>query len=286
MENLIHKEEYRGFTVKWYYDDLCDNPRTWDNVAIFVCEHPRYCLGDRQDIENCIDELYERHISEEIDDVSFAEKLDALSKCDDIVMHQISMYEHSGVSIWLGGTFGHPYAQWGCSRIGFAYVEKETAEKEYGLRNFPNEKFKSWQDWAEYMMKAEMSDYNSYVSGKRFCFQVEDADENTIDACGGYLGYECFDSERNEIHAIIDLHIKEEAERKANELKNVCDNLSKIAGQTFVYSNNVIKIAKDMFGNDCIERAAINKCRVGEFSPVSIAELSDDTISMLSHKIA
>lgn len=48
---LCEKEEYRGCTINVYYDETPEDPRTWDNVATFVCEHRRYNLGDEQDIE-------------------------------------------------------------------------------------------------------------------------------------------------------------------------------------------------------------------------------------------
>lgn len=55
---LCEKEEYRGCTINVYYDDTPEDPRTWDNVATFVCEHRRYNLGDEQDIEGRIDSLF------------------------------------------------------------------------------------------------------------------------------------------------------------------------------------------------------------------------------------
>lgn len=41
---LCEKEEYRGCTINVYYDETPEDPRTWDNVATFVCEHRRYSL--------------------------------------------------------------------------------------------------------------------------------------------------------------------------------------------------------------------------------------------------
>ena len=55
---LCEKEEYRCCTINVYYDDTPEDPRTWGNVATFVCEHRRYNLGDEQDIEGRIDSLF------------------------------------------------------------------------------------------------------------------------------------------------------------------------------------------------------------------------------------
>lgn len=180
---LCEKEEYRGCTINIYYDETPEDPRTWDNVATFVCEHRRYNFGDEQDIEGRIDSLfgdyvpakaiidhfvktrdahlvpgeeddycdryyeyketvcgeeYTRYIdadtsdsddsiaSDMTDQLDVCEKMLLLENTGEIVTLPISMYEHSGISLWLGSKWGHPDAQWDCSSIGFAYVEKKT----------------------------------------------------------------------------------------------------------------------------------------------------------------
>ena len=179
---LCEKEEYRGCTINVYYDDTPEDPRTWNNVATFVCEHRRYNLGDEQDIEGRIDSLfsdyvpakaiidhfvktrdahlvpgeeddycdqyyeyketicgeeYTRYIdadtsdsddsiaSDMADQLDMCEKMSLLENTGEVVTLPISMYEHSGISLWLGSKWGHPDAQWDCSSIGFAFVEKE-----------------------------------------------------------------------------------------------------------------------------------------------------------------
>ena len=173
-------ESYRGYNINIYYDEFPDSPRTWDNVATFVCEHPRYHLGDGKKIEGVIQELFDKYVSSEdiikkfcenknaklveddgekyyeyevkydtyphtvcipADDIGYRakemaesftvrEKLDMIQAKGEIVWRPISMYEHSGISIWLGGKSGHYDARWDCSTIGFAYVDKCRAEKE------------------------------------------------------------------------------------------------------------------------------------------------------------
>lgn len=163
---LCEKEEYRGCTINVYYDETPEDPRTWDNVATFVCEHRRYSLGDEQDIEGRIDSLfsdyvpakaiidyfvktrdaqlvpgeendycdqyyeyketicgeeYTRHIdadtsdsddsiaSDMADQLDMCEKISLLEDTGEVVTLPISMYEHSGISLWLG-------SKWGSSR--------------------------------------------------------------------------------------------------------------------------------------------------------------------------
>ena len=61
---------------------------------------------------------------------STMEKLKLVTDTGNVYLRPISIYDHSGISMWLGGTAGHVDAQWDCSTIGFAYIEKATAEKE------------------------------------------------------------------------------------------------------------------------------------------------------------
>ncbi len=160
---LCEKEEYRDCTINVYYDETPEDPRTWNNVSTFVCEHRRYNLGDEQDIEGRIDSLfsdyvpakaiidyfvktrdahlvpgeendycdqyyeyketicgeeYTRHIdadtsdsddsiaSDMADQLDMCEKMLLLENTGKVVTLPISMYEHSGISLWLGSKWG------------------------------------------------------------------------------------------------------------------------------------------------------------------------------------
>lgn len=238
---LCEKEEYRGCTINVYYDETPEDPRTWDNVATFVCEHRRYNLGDEQDIEGRVDSLfndyvpakaiidyfvktrdahlvpgeendycdqyyeyketvcgkeYTRYIdadtsdsddsiaSDMADQLDMCEKMLLLENTGEVVTLSISMYEHSGISLWLGSKWGHPDAQWDCSSIGFAFVEKKTA-KEEGMLDPGDEYEHDWKKWAYAMMEDEMETYNKYVSGEVYGYMIED--EEGEEASNVYL---------------------------------------------------------------------------------------------------
>ena len=234
---LCEKEEYRGCTINVYYDEIPEDPRTWCNVATFVCEHRRYTLGDEQDIEGRIDSLfndyvpakaiidhfvktrdahlvpgdeddycdqyyeyketvcgkeYTRYIdadtsdsedsiaSDMTDQLDMCEKMLLLENTGEVVTLPISMYEHSGISLWLGSKWCHPDAQWDCSSIGFAYVEKKTA-KEEGMLDPGDEYEHDWKKWAYAMMDGEMETYNKYVSGEVYGYMIEDYEEDELE---------------------------------------------------------------------------------------------------------
>lgn len=266
---LCEKEEYRGCTINVYYDETPEDPRTWDNVATFVCEHRRYTLGDEQDIEGRIDSLfndyvpakaiidhfvktrdahlvpgdeddycdqyyeyketvcgkeYTRYIdadtsdsddsiaSDMTDQLDMCEKMLLLENTGEIVTLPISMYEHSGISLWLGSKWGHPDAQWDCSSIGFAYVEKKTA-KEEGMLDPGDEYEHDWKKWAYAMMEGEMETYNKYVSGEAYGYMIEDeeGDEASNSHLCGCWGFYDKDNLLEYAKNDIDTYLKEKA---------------------------------------------------------------------------
>ena len=142
--------------------------------------------------------------AEMTDDFSTMEKLELAAASGEFVWRPISIYDHSGVSMWLGGTAGHVDAQWDCSTIGFAYVEKCTAEKEW----ISSDKYKTWQEWANHIMEAEMDVYDDYVEGNCYGWSIKDEDDDVIDSCGGYYGTD-YGDEYKECEGIIDAHIEE-----------------------------------------------------------------------------
>ena len=262
-------ESYRGYNINIYYDEFPDSPRIWDNVATFVCEHPRYHLGDVKNIEGVIQELFDKYVSSEdiikkfcenknaklveddgekyyeyevkydtyphtvcipADDIGYCakemaesftvrEKLDMIQAKGEIVWRPISMYEHSGISIWLGGKSGHYDARWDCSTIGFAYVDKCTAKKEGALRAGNDglyNGYKSWQEWAYAMMEYEMQSYNQYVTGDVFGYMVEGGDGYCDDSWWGFYGTDAIPRMIEEAKAEIDCAL--ELKAKAHPL--------------------------------------------------------------------
>ena len=153
----VQTEKYKGYDINIYYDEDSQSPREWSNVATFVCCHRRYTLGDRQDMDACIDELFDKHVNakdivayfiksrnarwvqngtedydgsydkylewndgkeyfgvddntpdEDIaynyirDELTNGEKLMLVEQSGSVVMLPISMYDHSGITQWLG----------------------------------------------------------------------------------------------------------------------------------------------------------------------------------------
>lgn len=283
---LCEKEEYRGLTINVYYDDdYSNNPRDWSNVATFVCEHRGYKLGDIQNIQDAVNELYSSYVpskavidyfvktrhakliageegdgsdhyyeyetkvcgemhklyisadssigDDEIagemeDELDLGEKLQLIEESGEVVMLLISMYEHSGITLWLGSKGSHFDSQWDCSSIGFAYVEKSTAEEE-GMLD-PGEKYKhDWKEWAYAMMEGEMKTYDQFVRGEVYGYMIEDengeeAADSDLCGCWGFIGDDGKEDMLSEAKANIDSYL----ERKRNTRQQTWKCWSKI----------------------------------------------------------
>lgn len=57
-------QQYRGCTINIGFDGDSDSPREWDNVATFVCKHPHYSLGDKQNVKGVVEDLFSDHVTD------------------------------------------------------------------------------------------------------------------------------------------------------------------------------------------------------------------------------
>lgn len=238
---------------------------------------------------NCIDadddaDSIAVDMAEEFDN---GEKLSLLEKTGEIVWLPISMYEHSGITIWLGGKRG-PDAQWDCSTIGFAYVEKSTAEKEGALRAGKDGLYnghKSWQEWAYAMMQGEMETYNQYVTGEVFGYMVEGGDDHCNDSCWGFYGTDSIPEMIAEAKSSIDFELERQAKTHEDNKLYLAQHIDNFIGAIWVIGNVSYRIGADLFGYGCLESAAIVKHRVGCYSLYQMSDLDFDTLDIIVKSI-
>lgn len=344
MEDKFDSEEYRGCTINMYYDESPDNPRSWSPASTFVCEHPRYKLGDKHNIEDVVNDLFSDYVSDKAvieyfiksrgaklipgeeddysdhyyeyeetycgekhtyyidadtdmgedgiaqqmaDELELTEKLHLIDETGNVAMLPISMYEHSGISIWLGSTYGHPDARWDCSSIGFAYVEKATAEKEMTQRKLKDEQKNDWKKWAYDIMESEMKTYNKFVSGEVYGYMIEDEygeEGSDTDLCGCW-GFYDKEEMLQEAKDDIDNYLEKKAEIREKNLNAVICNISQLAGMTFIYGCTAYHIGKDMFGYDFVEKADIKDSKVGVYVAIDIKTLPGELLDDMAKNI-
>jgi hypothetical protein len=192
-------EEY---TLEVKQDNSSENPREWDNVCTMVCWHCSYSLGDKHNYDNS-DEFFEDILctvcgmkQEDIEELPTREKHKLASESDKVYIKDLNLYDHSGISISTSNTY--PYNdRWDAGCVGFIYVTKEKALKEWGgipekdengkYIKIPHEhqngnvtysiKYtkiteENWKEVAEYHMNNEVKTYDQYLTNDVYGFTL------------------------------------------------------------------------------------------------------------------
>jgi hypothetical protein len=172
-------------------DEGSNNPREWENPETMLCWHNRYDLGDknpfkRDDPETAIKSLVEDAMPGSIDRLATEneEAYNALSDVRDIskayrdklwelfeeyyVVLPLFLYDHSGITMRTS-TFS---CQWDSGQVGFIYISKEKAKKEYGDCDGDG-----WDEGkqaiAEKILKTQVEVYDQYLTGDVYGLVVD-----------------------------------------------------------------------------------------------------------------
>jgi hypothetical protein len=199
-------EEYKGYTIKIEQDDVCDiNPRKdWDNAGTMVCWHNRYNLGDEQpemtprewlQTELGIDYLdYESARYQFLSDADIPALLAEFEK-DNIVL-PLFLYDHSGITMSTCIERNWYHAGWDSSRVGWIYISKADAVKEWGKKLFT----RFVRSKAEKGLLTEVKVYDQHLTGDVWGFMIADKDGEEVDSCWGFYGYDyCLTEAKNEV---------------------------------------------------------------------------------------
>ena len=337
----VQSEEHKGYQINIYYDEVPQSPREWDNVATFVCNHRRYDLGDRQDMDDCIDELFDKHVNakdvvayfiksrnarwvrngtedydgpydkylewndgkdyfgvddntpdEDLaynyinDELTNGEKLMLVEESGNVAILPISMYDHSGITLWLGSTQGHVDARWDCSSVGFAYIEKSKAEEEMPQHTqLPDIDNTDWKEWAYEMMEGEMHTYDQYVRGNVYGWVVENGEDDFEDSCWGYIGDDEISRMIEEAKDAIDYHLKRKEEERKENCKVLAEHINDFIGHTWLWKDESYRIGHDLFGNGCLEKAVVHLDHVAPYSYVNISDVEADVLDCILNYI-
>ena len=349
---LYESKEYRGRKINIYYDEDPDSPRSWDNVATFVCEYRDYSLGDEKNIEDEIDRLFNEHVTskaiidyfvntrhaeladdedcgysykyqvkwydgelhdeyilaDSTDDDKVAgemayefgtgEKLLLIEKSGDVAILPISLYDHSGITMWLGSTDWHVDSQWDCSSVGFAYIEKSIAESE-GMLD-PGEKYDhDWKKWAYERMKDEMHTYDQFLRGEVYGYMIENENGFEDGGCWGFFGSDfdengLMEEAKNEVDHDIQVEEKKrkeyiqakEKKRKEN-IDTVQNGLLTLAfgNRIFISGTDVYRVVREPMCNFLVlqhTEIVNNSFDENYFHDVSVSSVSDDALDVLA----
>lgn len=143
-----------------------DNPRHNDNVAELWCLHRRYTLGDRDAPQDFVNDpaLFESEVRADPD---------ALAVCS------LFLYDHGGISI-SRSSFGD---RWDSGQVGIGVVRKSR------MLHLGFSEEECTRDRADELLTMEVEEYNTYLHGDVFEYEVfEGPCDEVINRGGNYYG--------------------------------------------------------------------------------------------------
>lgn len=161
--NVVHTEEYKGYSIEIHTDEDGESPREWDNLGTMYCEHRNYTLGDEHAESPFIE-----------DEETGAKK----PKENILMMLPLYLYDHSGLTM---NTTGFS-CNWDSGMVGVIYITKEKAQQEYGKRLT-----KKTLETIKRVLVGEVKTYDDYLQGNVYGWIVKDSEENEIDSVCGYF---------------------------------------------------------------------------------------------------
>jgi hypothetical protein len=194
-----------------------ESPREWDNAGTMVCWHNRYSLGDEQPgedpeghmiqlIESCVDDDFEEELGR-YTDFLYEHRSWTLDQCaqhtTDVIREvfdkhfiylPLFLYDHSGITMSCG-PFSCP---WDSGQVGFIYISRDDAQREYnsGNKSFPqirstvdgDREFASLEELAQYYLRCEVEVYDQFLTGDVYGFVLVDENGEEEDSCWGFYG--------------------------------------------------------------------------------------------------
>jgi hypothetical protein len=165
-----------NYKVEIRQDEYAESPREWDNLGTFIMQHGNYDFGD---IFFNIDP-YAR-VSFEDD---FKYHLKEVENCTikDVLYLPVYMLDHSEITIDVS-----PFScSWDSGQIGYIYVTKEKIRKEYNVKRVSNK----LQTQVLRALTYEIEMLDNYITGNVYEYTVYDENNEVVDSCGGFYGYD------------------------------------------------------------------------------------------------
>jgi hypothetical protein len=203
-----------GHTIEVYTDDDPTNPCTdWDMLGTISCQHDRYNLGHNQDSIASVladyladspatndtpairtiassmikrwgrDDYYEYraspldYVADNIDNMNATEQAELAAYLESVghIFLPLSLYDHSGLTIWVGS----PSCPWDSGYVGIVHASASKVKAE----------FNGDRDKAIACMKSEVETYDQYLRGDVYGFTITDTENDIeVESCWGVYG--------------------------------------------------------------------------------------------------
>ena len=156
------------------------NPRENDNLGVMAYKHSRYTLGE-EEISDPIEWLEEKLGLQPKNEYT-NERLEELEArfFEEYIALPLYLYDHSGITMKTT-PFG---CRWDSGKVGYIYQTKA--------------KIREWYDWKVITAKRreqiegylvnEVKEFDQYITGDVYGFEVQDENGKHVDSCGGFYG--------------------------------------------------------------------------------------------------
>ncbi len=155
-------------------DRGAESPRDFDNLGKMYCEHRRYYLGD-------CDNRGRPTVPDPRVDPADGEHYHP----DVVIALPLGLYDHSGITMYVGRTHPQDSAGWDSGCVGVIYVTRADIRA-----NWPSWKRLTTKRLAqvEAALRQEVETYDQYLRGDVYGFVVESHTGETLDSCWGFYG--------------------------------------------------------------------------------------------------
>lgn len=153
----IERFQHAGRTVVLSYDREPTDPREYENLSILLCWHRNWKLGDVNTGFAYSEEEIRERAGEEV-----------------LALLPLYLYDHGGITM---NTVGFS-DRWDSGQVGWGYITKSSAKK-MGCE--------LWiKDQLEKTIREEVEEYDKFLQGEAYGYQILGIDEAILDDCWGF----------------------------------------------------------------------------------------------------
>jgi hypothetical protein len=168
MNQPIHTESYKGYSIEVFYADLSSlegNPREHVKFGKIYTWHRRYSIGDPHNFKNAKE--MEDAILEEAGKLDVKNRRKALNELIFVIM-PVYMYDHGG-RVLSTSPFDCP---WDSGQLGWTYVTTKAAKEWFNVSKLkPEHKVK-----ARELLEKELKLLNNWIEGEIYYFDIKNPD--------------------------------------------------------------------------------------------------------------
>lgn len=167
-------------------DNFAENPMEWGNLGTFLTWEDSYespCRNDYSSPEEFFNEFLGEDKWEEIYDkhdsaIDFVNDIQKHFDRKGYIVYPISKFEHTEVKYFIDVDSGFDSGV-----VGFAIVSKDEVRKIYNTKQVSKDKVKK-----DFEQSLEL--YTDYANGYVFGFTLMDMEQEEIDSCFGFYGFD------------------------------------------------------------------------------------------------